>query len=72
MLANSQISVVINKGKDLKISKSRFKKYHRQAGSRTSEKNISTVWIVGQFDIGHLGCGTSLAQHFGSSKFSDK
>ena len=41
-------------------------------GSHTSEKNISTVWIVGQFDIGELGCGTSLVQHFGSSKFSDK
>ena len=26
-------------------------------------------WIVEQFDIGQLGCGTSLVQHFGSSKF---
>ena len=25
-----------------------------------------------QFDIGQFGCGTSLAQHSGSSKFSDK
>ena len=41
-------------------------------GSRTSEKNILTVWIVGQFDMGELGCGTSFFQHFGSSKFSDK
>ena len=29
-------------------------------------------WIVEQFDIGQLGCGTSLVQHFGSSKYSDK
>ena len=34
--------------------------------------SISTVWVVGQFDIGQLGCGTSLVQHFGSSKFWDK
>ena len=27
---------------------------------------------MGQFDIGQLGCGTSLVQHFGSSKYSDK
>ena len=35
-------------------------------------KNMLTVWNVGQFDIGQLGCGTSLVQHFGSSKYSDK
>ena len=46
--------------------------YGRQVGSRTNEKNVSAIWIVKQFDIGHLGCGTSLVQHFGSSKFSDK
>ena len=46
--------------------------YGGQVGSRTSEKNISTVWNVGQFDIGQFGYGTSLVQHFGSSKFSDK
>ena len=72
MLANTQNSVIINKGEGLKISKNSFNRYGGQAGSRTSEKNISTVWVVGQFDIGQLGCGTSLVQHFGSSKFSDK
>ena len=41
-------------------------------GSRTSENDISTVWIVGQFDINQLGCRTSLVQDFGSSKFSNK
>ena len=35
-------------------------------------KNISPIWIVEQFDIGQLRCGTSLVQHFRSSKFSDK
>ena len=40
--------------------------------SRTSEKNILTVWIVVQFDLGELGCATSLFQHLGSLKFSDK
>ena len=37
-----------------------------------SEKNISTVRNMEQFKIGQLGCGTSLAQHFRLSKFSDK
>ena len=54
------------------ISKNRFNRYGGQAGSLTSEKNISTVWIVGKFDIGQLECWTSLVQHLGSSKFSDK
>ena len=72
MLANTQNSIVINKGKDLKISKNRFNRYGGQTGSRTCAKNISTVWIVGKFDIGQLGSGTSLVQHFGSSKYSDK
>ena len=72
MLANTQNSVIINKGKDFKISKKRFNRYGRQTGSHTSEKNISTVWIMGKFDIGQLGCWTSLIQHFGISKFSDK
>ena len=40
--------------------------------SRTREKNIPSVWNVGQFDIGQLGREISLVQHFGSSKFSDK
>ena len=61
-----------NTGKDLKISKKRLNRYGGQVGSRTSEKNISTVRCVGQFDIGQLGYGTSLVQHFGSSKFSNK
>ena len=72
MLANIRNSIIINKGKDLKISQNRFNRYGGQARSSTSEKNISTVWIVGKFDIGQLGCWTSLFQHFGSSKFSDK
>ena len=72
MLANTQYSIIVNKGKELKISKNRFNSYGRQAGSRTSEKNVLALWIFEQFDIGHLGCGTSLVQHFGSSKFSDK
>ena len=47
MLANTQNSIIINKGKDLKISKNRFNGYGRQAGCQTREKNISTIWIVG-------------------------
>ena len=38
MLANTQNSVIINKGEDLKISKNSFNRYGGQAGSRTSEK----------------------------------
>ena len=71
-LAYHQILKIINTIKDLKISKNKFNRYGGQVGSRTSWKNISTVWIVGQFDMGELGCGTSFFQHFGSSKFSDK
>ena len=41
-------------------------------GSRTSEKNILTMWNVAQFDIRQLGCWASLVQHFGSPTFSDK
>ena len=62
----------INTGKDLKISKNKFNRYGGQVGSRTSGKNIPTVWVVGQFDMGELGCGISFFQHFGSSNFSDK
>ena len=72
MLASTQISIIINKGKDLKISKNRFNSYGGQGDSRKSEENISTVWLVAQFDIGQLRSGTSFVQHFGSSKFSDK
>ena len=60
MISNTQNSIVTNTEKDLKISNNRFNRYGGQAGSQTSEKNISTVWNVGQFDIGELGCGTSL------------
>ena len=63
---------IINTEKDLKISKSKFNRYGGQVGSRTSGKNILTVWIVVQFDMGELGCATSLFQHLGSLKFSDK
>ena len=70
MLANTHNSIIINKGKDLKISKNRFNRYGGQTGSRTSKKNISIVWIMGKFDIGQLGYWISLVQHFGNSKFS--
>ena len=52
MLANTQNSIIVDKGKDLKISKNRFNRHGRQAASRTTEKNISTIWIVEQFDAG--------------------
>ena len=71
-LACHQILKIINMIKDLKISKNKFNRYGGQTGSRTSWKNISTVWIVEQFDMAELGCGTSFFQYFGSSKFSDK
>ena len=64
--------VLTHMGKDLKISKNRFNRYGRQVGSHTNEKNISTVWNVGQVDIGQLGYGTSFVQHFGRSKVLDK
>ena len=63
---------ITNMIKYLKISKNKLNRYGGQVGSRTSGKNISTVWIVGQFDMGELGCGTSSFQDFGSLKFSDK
>ena len=40
-----------NKGKDLKILNNSFNRYSGQVASRTSEKNISTIWIVEKFDI---------------------
>ena len=70
MISNTQNSIITNMGKDSKISKNRLNRYGGKVGSRTSEKNISTVGNVGQFDIGQLGYGTSLVQYFGSSKFS--
>ena len=63
---------ILNMGKNYKISKNKFNKYSGQVVSHTSGKNISTVWIVGQFDMGELGCGTSFSRHFRSLKFSDK
>ena len=72
MLDNTQNSIIINKGKDLKIKKNRFNRFGGQTDSRTSEKNISIVWIMVKFDIGQLVCWTSLVKHFGNSKFSDR
>ena len=45
-----------NTGKDLKISKTGM----ADRWVLVQEKNISTDWNVGQFDIGQIGCGTSL------------
>ena len=59
-------------GKRFEESKNRFNRHGGQAGSCTSEQNISTVWTLGQFDIGQLENRTSLVQYFGSLKFSDK
>ena len=72
MLANTQNSIIISKGKGWKISNTRFNRLAGQAVSRISEKNTSTVWIERKFDIGQLGCWTLLVQHFGSLKFLDK
>ena len=58
-----------NTGKDLKISKTGMADRWVLV---QANKNISTDWNVGQFDIGQPGCGTSLVQYFRSSKFSDK
>ena len=41
-------------------------------GSCTSENNVSLVWNVEQFDIEQFGDGTTIIQHFGSLKVSDK
>ena len=59
-------------GKRFEDIKERFNRYGVEVGSRTSVKNISTVWNVGQFDIGQLGCWASLVQHFKSPRLSDK
>ena len=52
----------------------RYQKQLWQTGgfSYKAKKYISTIWNVGQFNSGQLGCETSLTQHFGSSKFLDK
>ena len=42
LLANVKKLIIINKGKDSNISKNRFNRFGGQAGSRTSEKTIST------------------------------
>ena len=58
MLANTQNSIIINKRKDLKISKNRFNGYGVQAGSRTREKKIyrpSGMWenlILDSLNVG--------------------
>ena len=69
MLFNTQNSVTGKHGKRFEDIKNR---YGRQVGSPTSNKNISTIWNVGQFDIRQLGYETLLVQHFGSLKFLDK
>ena len=40
-LANIQNSIIINRGKDSKISKNRFYRHGGQTGSRTSEKKYA-------------------------------
>ena len=55
--------------KRFEVSKNKFQRNDGQVGSRISVKIIPTVWNVEQFDIGQLGCGTSLVQHFGSLIF---
>ena len=72
MFSNIQNLIIINIGKYLKISKNKFSRYGGQVGSCTSVKNISTIWNVGQFDIGQLGYEISLVQHCESSKHLDK
>ena len=72
MLANTQNSVIINKRKDLMISKTGLIGMADRRVLIQLKKNISNVWTVGQFDIGQLRCGSSPVQHFESSKLSDK
>ena len=60
MISNTQTSIIANTGKDLKISKNRFKRHSGQVGSRTSEKiyRASGMWnnlISDSLDVGlHL------------------
>ena len=63
MLANTQNSITVNKEKDLKISKIGLIDMADRRLLLQVKKNISTIWIVEQFDLGQLGCGTSLVQH---------
>ena len=65
MLSNTRNSVMGKHGKRSAYIKNR---YGRQVGSRISKKNLSTVWNMGQFDIGQLECRTSLVQRL---KFLD-
>ena len=67
MLSNTQNSVTGKHGKDLKISKTVMA--DRWVLVQRKSIHISNVWNVGQFDIGQLGCGTSLVQYFGNLKF---
>ena len=70
MLSNTQNSIIINKGKDLKNQKAGL----IGMANKWILIQVNNIYrsIVGQFDIGQLGYGTSLVQHFGSSKYSDK
>ena len=69
MLANTQNSITVNKEKDLKISKIGLIDMADRRLLLQVKKNISTIWIVEQFDLGQLGCGTSLVQHSGVQNF---
>ena len=68
LLYNTQNSIIINTGKNSKISKNRFNRYGGQVGSRRNEKNISTVWNRGQFDIGQHLLNISELRNFWASK----
>ena len=68
LLSNTQNSIIINMGKNSKISKNRFNRYGGQVGSRRNEKNISTVWNRGQFDIGQHLLNISELRNFWTSK----
>ena len=65
MISNTQKSVIRNTGKDLKdlIGMAEWWVLVQV------QKNMSADCNVGQFDIGQLGYGISLVQHFGMSKF---
>ena len=66
MLTNTQNLIILNKGNDLKKSKTGL------IDMADRQVLVQVKKIVGKFDIGQFGCWTSLVQHFGSSKISDK
>ena len=72
MFSNTQNSIILNKGKDLKNQKTGLIGMADRWILVQVNKIYRQCWIVGQFDIGQLTYGTSLVQHFGSSKFLDK